>query len=177
MEQQSRITNSTVVALIIGLILGFAGGAYWYKSKMAKIEGAVVKETSDTTEKEAMTTKPEVTTPTSPVVSTVVDTNIVTAPNQKAGSTVLVDRVVSETEIWVAVREDNGGLMGNILGAKKVAAGTSEDVVIELLRPTVANAKYYVVLFRDNGDGMFDNKTDAIIESDGRIVVSTFKTQ
>jgi hypothetical protein len=67
--------------------------------------------------------------------------------------------------------------MGNILGAKKVGAGAHENVVVELLRPTVVGSKYYVVLFRDNGDGAFNHKTDTLIESDGSVVVSTFRAQ
>lgn len=183
--EQSRITNTTIVALIIGLIIGFAGGAYWYKGKMVRSDSANkmdVSENKDDNKVDVMETSSttevmEKTEPSTTIVSTVVDTSIVAAPNQKAGDTVLVNKVVSGAEVWVAVREDREGLMGNILGAKKVGAGTSESVVVELLRPTVSNAKYYVVLYRDNGDGAFDSKTDVLVESDGSTIISTFRTQ
>lgn len=188
--EQSRITNTTIVALIIGLIIGFAGGAYWYKGKMTRsVDSNADTKMTETTESsmkddQAMTkdegamTKPlDTIKPLTTIVSTVADNNLITSSNQKAGSTVLVNKVVSNAVVWVAVREDNSGLMGNILGAKKVGAGTTENVVVELLRPTVSNAKYYVVLYKDNGDGIFDSKVDILVESGGSILVSMFKTQ
>lgn len=183
--EQSRITNTTIIALILGLIIGFAGGAYWYKGKMAGWSdtktGDIVTDTKEDIEPVVMEkdTKDSsmVSGPITTITSTVLDTNTISAPNQKAGDTVLVSKVVSDAVVWVAVREDNGGLMGNILGARKVSVGMTENVVVELLRPTVIGGKYYVILFRDNGDGAFDHKTDAPIASDGSIIVSTFNAQ
>lgn len=181
--EQSRITNTTIVALIVGLIIGFAGGAYWYKSKMTaanslveKTEDLVDDEDSDEVmiKDEDLMVKIK---DSAPSTSTVVDANIVAASNQNAGKIVIVNKVVTNTEIWVAVREDISGLMGNILGAKKVGIGTSENIAVELLRPTVLNSKYYVVLYRDNGDGAFDPKVDTLVESDGSVIVSVFRTQ
>ncbi len=177
--EKSGISNATIVALIVGLVLGFAGGAYWYKGKMAKIATTRNVVTDDKTKPATttVTTKPVSTTDEDKApISIVVDTNIISAANQSAGATVTVSKVSSNTEIWVAVREDNGGLMSNVLGAKKVSAGVTENVVIQLLRATKANSKYYIVLYKDNGDGAFDSKKDTIIESDGRVVVSTFRT-
>ncbi len=182
--EQSRITNSAIVALIIGLIIGFAGGAYWYKGKLSSTDDkktdtktVVDNETTKTGTKIETKESAKLEIPKTTIVSTVLDTSIITTPNQKAGDRVVVTKVVSNTEIWATVREDVGGLIGNILGAKRVGAGTSQDVVIELLRPTVAGMKYYVVLFKDDGDGMFDHKVDTLIESDGSTLVSTFRAQ
>lgn len=177
--EKSGISNATIVALIVGLVLGFAGGAYWYKGKMAKEvkKDVMVEDKDKILPSTPSTSVKDVMEENDPVVSTVVDTNIVAAPNQSAGGTVLVNKVTSNTEIWVAVREDKNGIMGNVLGAKKVAAGTSENVIVQLLRATVPGSKYYIVLFKDNGNGVFDSKMDTLIESDGRVVVSTFRTQ
>lgn len=96
--------------------------------------------------------------------------------DQGAGSVVTVASVETDTSVWVTVREDNNGVVGNILGATRVDAGDSNNIVINLLRPTVAGKTYRIVLFKDDGDKKFDHKIDAPIVSGGVLVSQSFKT-
>ncbi len=97
--------------------------------------------------------------------------------DQTAGDAVTVASVETSKPTWVAVREDNNGVMGNILGASRVDAGASNNIVVNLLRPTMAGKDYFVVLFTDNGDRTFDYKTDMPVDSNGSPFSQTFKAQ
>jgi len=105
-------------------------------------------------------------------------TGILAVHDQSAGSTVFVDSVqVPSPGVWVAVEELRDGSLGNILGAARVTAPAT-GVTVNLLRATVPGAAYAVVLYRDNGDGEFDGKTDSIYVdfNTGERVVALFKT-
>lgn len=94
--------------------------------------------------------------------------------DQGAGSVATVASVETDVPAWVTVREDMNGVVGNILGASRVDAGSSNNIVINLLRPTEAGKTYRVVLFMDDGDRMFDHTKDAPIISDGVLVSQPF---
>lgn len=94
--------------------------------------------------------------------------------NQGAGSLVTVASVETDVATWVTVREDMNGVVGNILGAARVDAGASNNIVIELLRPTEVGKTYRVVLFRDDGDRQFNHETDSPITYNGVLVSQSF---
>ncbi|MEX1027156.1 MAG: hypothetical protein WD049_04015, partial [Candidatus Paceibacterota bacterium] len=73
----------------------------------------------------------------------------VLASDQVAGDEVQVATVTTTTTSWVAVRESSEAGMGNILGAKRVEAGTHTDVVVRLLRATEPGNQYFVTVYRD----------------------------
>ncbi len=76
--------------------------------------------------------------------------------NQPSGGTVIVESVtVPPPGVWVAVREINGGDLGNILGATRVN-GPRRDVPVPLLRATESGRPYAVQLYRDDANGIFD---------------------
>lgn len=83
--------------------------------------------------------------------------------NQAAGMSVLVASVsVPPPGVWVAVAEVNpDGSLGNVLGAARVAAPRS-GVLVSLLRPTIAGRSYAIVLYRDDGNGIFDLTQDSV---------------
>ena len=84
--------------------------------------------------------------------------------DQAAGGAVSVGQVVSGNSVWVAVREEQNGGLGNILGVARVAAGMHAAVTVELLRPTVVGKRYFVALHRDVGDNAFNYREDTLIE-------------
>lgn len=138
------------IGVALGLILGDIVGVFLFKKS-----GSDLPEVSTL---EAATS--------SPYSLTVVD--------QKAGDIVYVSDVRVATTSWLAVREHNGDLLGNILGARRVPAGETAHVEIELLRPTAANLMYGVVLYEDDGDGAFDSKADISLRKDGEVVLYPF---
>ena len=86
------------------------------------------------------------------------------ASDQMAGESVLIDKVSSPKTSWVAIRENNYDVMGRILGAQKISEGEHDNIIVDLLKPTVEGLMYATVIYEDDGDGEFDFKTDKLIE-------------
>lgn len=171
-------TGKIVGALVIGLIIGFALGAFWQsrrtgipyeseslatteKNTAAVVGGTaitpVVSEQTKTTETPVLTVTPQV------VVEKTTSPTLVFVENQSAGDLVEVTRVKSAVPVWVAVRDLKGGVAGNILGARRIAAGENSAIPVELLRPTVKGGNYVVALYTDNGDPAFNYREDILI--------------
>lgn len=177
----SNASAKIVSALIIGLLVGFAAGAFWQerrsRSLLDDVSSTQARETGGkaqtagaagglldavrtektggmkaATEKSAMS----VTMETAAVELQVAD--------QPAGANVQVARVSTKEIIWVAVREEKDGKVGNILGAQKVFVGDGQKVTVDLLRPTTAGGAYRVVVYRDTGSPAFNYREDALIE-------------
>ena len=88
--------------------------------------------------------------------------DVIEVADQPAGDSVLVASVnVPNPGVWVAVREMNDGTLGNILGAKR-ARDPVTNISVPLLRPTLHNRTYAIVLYRDDGDGIFSYQTDSV---------------
>lgn len=171
MNRNTIITG--VVALVLGLLIGwFVGQGAAPKSAMnadkmmADVNSATQGDMYDTVD---MMDTDSVMMSYSDAAVLVID--------QAAGNMVTVASVETDVSTWVAVREMKGGMMGNILGAARVDAGASNNVVVNLLRPTMAGGDYSVVLFADNGDKMFDHKMDMAIASDGDVISQSFMAQ
>lgn len=146
-------------------VLGVLVTSAWFLE--ARLPGAGTSETDTGTSSAQSAASPA--TPT---------TGIVAVHDQAAGSSVLVDSVEVPTPgVWVAVAELKSGELGNILGAARVTAPASQ-VLVNLLRPTVPQMTYAVVLYRDNGDGSFDPKSDSVYVDfeTGERVVALFTT-
>lgn len=172
-------TGKIVGALVIGLVIGFALGAFWQSRRDAS---SVVSESLAGTESSAaVAATPENTSVVDvkvdvgsaagtavviPVIAPPVppsSASLIFVENQSAGTIVEVTRVKSAAPVWVAVRELKGGIAGNILGVRRVVAGESSAVSIELLRPTVKSGSYIVALYSDNGDPAFNYREDILI--------------
>ncbi len=104
-------------------------------------------------------------------------TGSVSVGSQKAGATVLVSAVTLEKTGWVAVREDDNGSLGWILGAQRLPAGSHKDIAVQLLRSTAAGKKYSAVLYSDNGDGAFAKASDILLVKNGEPIASSFTAQ
>ncbi len=176
MEQTpSNPTAKIVIALVIGFIVGFALGAFWQSRRAASYdsEGLAGKEEKNAAavavvapvvpEKPQTAEIPKVKVGATPVLEKVVSPFLVFVENQSAGTIVEVTRVKGDSPVWVAVRELKGGVPGNILGARRVAAGENSAVSVELLRPTAQGGSYVVVLYSDNGDSAFNYREDTLI--------------
>ena len=82
--------------------------------------------------------------------------------DQPAGDRVRVVEAKLSRVSWLAVRDSL-----RIYGAAKVTppqgGGTVSDVEIPLLRNTEADKTYSVVVYADDGDGVFDFKKDSLV--------------
>lgn len=98
---------------------------------------------------------------------------MVDVPNQPAGASVTIRSVTLIKMGWVAVRDNEG----RILGAARFDEGTHAGVV-ELLRNTVAGSSYQVLLYVDDGNKKFDLHADILVsEADGGVAGTTFLAQ
>ncbi|MEK7208200.1 MAG: hypothetical protein AAB699_01470 [Patescibacteria group bacterium] len=167
MQPTNNSASAKVIsALILGLIVGFVAGAFWQERRQGAVrpsEETAAVGAVEAKQEAKMEGKKEERLASAGDAALASSTAAVLATNQSAGSAVIVSQVVSAEPVWVAVREERNGGVGNILGARKVAAGTSGNVVVELLRPTKAGARYLVVLHEDAGDPAFNYREDVLI--------------
>ena len=91
--------------------------------------------------------------------------------DQPAGSFVVVSSVTLPQDGWVAIRDGSG----RTLGAGWFAAGTHSAVQVPLLRNTTSGDTYQALIYSDNGDKVFDLKTDTLVmNSDGSVAGASF---
>ena len=162
----SKIYTPATAGIIVGLVIGFVAGWYWTEGKnenssqnaFINENGGVIAEVDDSNR--TQDAKEE----------------LISVDDQSAGSEVIVREVTLNETGWVAVREMINGEMGNILGATRIKeAGTSTDVSVKVLRPTVSGQDYAIVIYRDDGDEDFDFNFDSLVVSGSEPVSATFQ--
>lgn len=185
MEPTPNNASAKIIsALIIGLIVGFVAGAFWQERRLnsrldvgssaeAKEEkGAPAKQTAGAASGLLDTVKAEkndtvrVGGEKAPAMSPIAESaaNGLVVLDQPAGAVVQIANISAKEIIWIAVREEKDGKVGNILGAQKVFVGENQKTTIDLLRPTVPGGAYRVVLYRDTGSPAFNYREDVLIE-------------
>lgn len=103
--------------------------------------------------------------------------NYIMVENQAAGPEISVKEVFLADGGWVVIHEEAEGVLGRILGARRLDAGRYENIEVELLRQTLPGQKYYVILHGDDGDKEFDFNMDFPIRNDaGEIIMKDFRT-
>ena len=86
------------------------------------------------------------------------DTSLVVA-DQAAGERVVVTFMDLPQGGWIAIKEVSSG---RILGAGRFPGGATSGS-IQLLRATIAGGAYEAVVYKDDGDTMFDHKKDTMV--------------
>jgi hypothetical protein len=96
--------------------------------------------------------------------------------SQTAGGSVMVASVTSEQDGWVVAHTEKNGEVGAIIAARRINAGTTQNVEIDLLgAQTQAGNNYYVVLYNDDGDKKFDYKKDfPLKDAQGNVIATKF---
>lgn len=175
-----NITNNAIVigiiGLIVGLVLGWMIGRGNASAPVAMSGDKMESENmmmSDKNGSDEMVKNTANVLFSNSMMSEESDSAIMVA-DQGAGSVATVGSVETDASAWVAVREDMNGMPGNVLGAARVDAGESRNIVIRLLRPTEAGKTYQINLFKDNGDRVFDYKVDALMTSGGELISQSF---
>lgn len=111
-------------------------------------------------------------------VETTPESTRISVNDQPAGERVTVASVTLERDGWVVVHEENNGFIGNALGAARLDAGTHANIFIPTLRTTLANGRYWIVLYSDNGDRQFNLRDDfPLRDSNNNPVTASFQTQ
>lgn len=102
--------------------------------------------------------------------------NLLVVSNQPAGERVVVSMVSLAMNGWVAVHESYAdGSLGNILGARRFDAGKYFGETIELLRNTMEDGAYMLVLRSDDGVAGFDHTREMLVKDKaGNLISGTF---
>lgn len=141
--------NLPTIPFVAGFVLGLLCASAWFTNKDAlsfPLTLATGKSATSTTS-----------TPTRPA-----DSGAVSVADQSAGLSVTVESVtVPSPGVWLAVREMQGGDLGNVLGALHVT-GPRSAIVIPLLRATAPGLSYAVELYRNDSNGDFDLVADSV---------------
>lgn len=94
--------------------------------------------------------------------------------DQYPGNVVYVSSVQTSAPGWVAIRKDNAGQPGDIIGETYVGTGIS-PVKVTLSQPLIDGGTYYAVLHSDNGDKKFDAATDLPMkDANGNVILKVF---
>jgi hypothetical protein len=171
----SNIERKTAIACVACLLLGFLAGWSF---------GSYDRAREDMTTVETPFDEGDVMTGTTTATGTVERglrvyegiTETLRLVDQKAGGEVYVAGVALSRPGWVAVREEQGGEGGRILGARWFPEGDHEGSV-ELLRNTTAGGRYHAYLFLDDGDKEFDPHKDVPITRNGLLILTSFTAQ
>jgi len=165
--------------MVAGLVIGFIAGWFVFSKNKPVVDTPNTKKDDvsffDTKDQSSYVSGEAGTTTTKEHF--VDGTGSVAVASQPAGNTVAVSHVSFANEGWVAIREDRDGVFGNILGARRFPVGEYDDQTVDLLRATMPGQTYYAVLYKDDGDGVFDYQKDPIIQSANGVVFASFQTR
>lgn len=105
-----------------------------------------------------------------------VSENAVLIDNQAPGISVKISFVSFTDGGYVVIHEEKNGVSGAILGSVgHLLPGESKDLEVMLSRKSVDKENLFVILHKDNGDGVFKAIDDAPIKDDeGNIIMMKF---
>ncbi|GAP64063.1 hypothetical protein ARMA_2486 [Ardenticatena maritima] len=96
------------------------------------------------------------------------------------GTTVVVDRVVSDGQGWIVIHEDADGKPGPIMGFAQVQDGENTNVAVTLTTPATDGQKLWAMLHTDAGElgtWEFPDGPDAPVKVDDAIVMAPFMVE
>jgi len=168
-----------IVVFIIGLVAGAGVLSTWNASTAADDQDIRAEEQgvgsdvpTEKTPEQVVVTENQVTTIPSE------GETFVSVTGQAAGDSVLVEEVSLEQSGWIVIHELIEGNMANALGAVRRDAGMHSDVIVPLLRATETGKSYAVVLYADNGNGVFDINADVpVVDQFGEAAIAEFITR
>lgn len=169
-----KIINASVLSFVAVFVVAFwfGFGAGW----LTFHENASEKQNASTTQEEntqfkidETKTQTAISAPVSLAAAFEIRVN-----NQLPGESVTLASLKLSKSIWIAIREDEKGSPGRILGARFF---TPEDLsgTVPLLRGTTAGNSYYVFVYEDDGDREFDFKKDLpLFDPFGNMIIKKF---
>ncbi len=173
MNKSQRIIISFFVGFLTGLLIVWVWNVYSSSQRFTPktqktIPSNVITKKTDTSTSTIENTDSSAVTP-----STIIDVS-----DQSAGNTVKVSHITLANDGWIVVHEARGGFIANALGAARKDAGKYSDITISLMRNTEPKKEYWVVLYKDNGDRIFDLNTDfPVRDSKNNPIINSFYTQ
>jgi hypothetical protein len=86
-------------------------------------------------------------------------------------SSITIGYAIFASPGFIVIREDNGGIPGNIIGVSNIEQGRIEKKRIDLQTSLIADRVYYAELVMDDGDAVFDERKDKTVNTTGNSVV------
>lgn len=161
-----------VVVFIIGLLIGTFASPLIFSDSYESDEITSDNNTLEKIDIPSGTEERDVST-----LDTTSSDNVITVLDQLAGDRVLIDTVELSVSGWVVVHEDLEGSFGNALGAARFDTGQHKRGYVKLLRNTVPDTLYYVILYQDNGDKQFSLSDDIpLTDLANNPIGATFRT-
>ncbi len=159
-------TNRILVAMAVGLV--FVIG-WWLIARTTQKSGMIEEVSQIGMEEENTTTTPEtMTAKDTPRI--VGSSEVIAIGEQGAGMQVVVSSATLAQVSWVAIRDADG----RTLGAGRFEAGTHTNIEVPLLRATNPGS-YQALIYVDDGDKIFDLKSDILVtRDDGSVVGVSF---
>lgn len=174
MIRLTKIISSFVVGGIIGLLFLWIGWTYFQTPMLYLPRESSVPETLLATSTAASHIT-STTTTTQLILANATTTPKIQIQTQKAGKTVFINTVVFTKDGWVAVHTQKGKFIGKALGVRYEKSGTQNNISIPLLYPTIKGRTYWIVLYTDNGDGLFNPSDDTVVRSiKGEPIINSF---
>jgi hypothetical protein len=103
------------------------------------------------------------------------DINRVMISDQYPGNIAYVSSVQLSNPGFVVIQEDKDGVPGNVIGSKYFEEGINTGKVM-LTKNTVEGKVYYAVLYKDDGDKLFDIEKDTLLKGlTGANIMKSFK--
>jgi hypothetical protein len=111
-----------------------------------------------------------------PIVQAGTKPELTIASPQPAGAQVTVATVAIPVHGFVVIREAINGQPGKIVGASNLILFPKTEQM--KIAATVLKGKSYIAeLYQDNGNGLFDSKTDQPLLTDGKTTTAAFKAK
>lgn len=157
-----------IFIFFLGFVVGL--GSFWLWDKNNAVPSGIERNGGEAKEAAALAKE------NTAAVPNETEKNRVSVISQESGNLVVVTEAEVLEPTWVAIHEDVDGKPANILGAQLFDAGTHSGTVA-LLRNTEPGHKYYAILYKDNGDRVFDYTIDLPVErASGGVVSASFMT-
>lgn len=175
-DNKAQESKKTVVAFVAGLLIGgllvwvFSGSSGSSTSDALSNKNKTIDDAIEEGLGEAAKDKEKTGTTTAPTTKSSSKDFSFKVADQPKGSIVLLGEGVKypTEEGWIAVHEEVGGELGNVLGASRYHTGVGlEPTTIDLLRNTEAGKTYHVVYYTESGDRMFDRREDTPMTKEG----------
>lgn len=98
------------------------------------------------------------------------------AADQRPDSFVNINFATLTKAGFVVIQENGDGKPGEIIGnSRMLSAGTTENIMISVVRPTVHGESLFAVIYEDSGDGIFSPGLDVPFkDDDGDIIFDQF---
>ena len=168
--------NSQIIAAVVVIVLIL--GAVWFvsQSKYSPVIGSVPEESTNNTDEALDDSAGISSTGSDDTDSTAAPTTspageAIAVADQPAGSSVALGAITISRPTWIAVKDQNGWILGAARFDANLESGT-----IPLLRAMTAGETYTLIMYADDGDKLFDFHIDMLVAGEGTIV-PTFKVQ